>query len=123
MSHALIILGHGSRNPAATTQFHDLVAQLRAHREGPVYPAFMELAEPSLTDVVADAIADGADEVVVQPCFLFDGMHMRRDIPGMLTAFAAQHPGVVFRFGGPLGPDARIADILLERAAEATCLG
>jgi sirohydrochlorin cobaltochelatase len=123
MSTALIILGHGSRNPAATEQFMELVAQLRAQRDEPVLPAFMELAEPSLADAVADAVAGGAVEIVVQPCFLFDGMHIRRDVPEMLAGFAAERPGVMFRFGRPLGADARIAEILLERAGEATCLG
>lgn len=122
MSTALIILGHGSRNAAATEQFHDLVAQLRVRRDDPVLAAFMELAEPSLADAVGAAVAGGADEIVVQPCFLFDGMHIRRDIPEMLAGFAAEHPAVTFRFGRPLGPDARLAEILLERAREATCL-
>ena len=122
MSTALIILGHGSRNPAATEQFHDLVAQLRARGQERVYPAFMELAAPSLADAVGEAVAAGVDEIVVQPCFLFDGNHIRRDIPEMLAGFASGHPAVAFRFGRPLGPDARVADILLERAEEATCL-
>lgn len=121
MRSALIVLGHGSRNPAATEQFHELVAQLRARTDQPVYPAFMELAEPGLADVVAEAVQAGADDIVVQPCFLFDGNHIRRDIPEMLAGFASGYPAVTFRFGRPLGPDARVADILLERAAEATC--
>jgi sirohydrochlorin ferrochelatase len=122
MSKALIVLGHGSRNPAATEQFMELVVQLRERRRGPVLPAFMELAEPTLADAVEEAVAGGADEVVVQPCFLFDGMHIRRDVPEMLAGFGAAHPGVTFRFGRPLGADARIADILAERAEGATCL-
>jgi sirohydrochlorin ferrochelatase len=122
MSIALIVLGHGSRNPAATEQFHDLVAQLRERRDEPVYPAFMELAEPTLADAVAEAVTAGADEIVVQPCFLFDGNHIRRDIPELLAGLAGEHVGVAFRFGRPIGADARVADILLERAGEAACL-
>ncbi len=122
MSSALIILGHGSRNPAAAEQFMGLIDQLSARQSDPVYPAFMELATPSLADAVAEAVDAGACEVTVQPCFLFDGIHIRRDIPEMLAQFAARHPDVTFRYGRPLGPDTRVADILLERAGEATCL-
>jgi sirohydrochlorin ferrochelatase len=122
MSSALIVLGHGSRNPAATAQFMELVEQLRSRRDEPVLPAFMELAEPGLDAAVAEAVAGGATEIVVQPCFLFDGMHIRRDIPGMLSGFAAQHPDVAFRFGRPFGADPRLAEILIERAGEAACL-
>lgn len=122
MSAALIVLGHGSRNPAATGQFLELVALLGVRRDGPVYPAFMELAEPRLADAVAGAVAAGAAEIVVQPCFLFDGNHIRRDIPEILAGLASRNPAVTFRCGRPIGPDARIVDILVERAAEATCL-
>jgi sirohydrochlorin cobaltochelatase len=122
VSTALIVLGHGRRNAAATEQFHQLVEQLRGRRDDPVLPAFMELADPSLADAVSEAVAGGADEIVGQPCFLFDGMHIRRDIPEMLAGFASEHPAVTFRFGRPLGPDARVAEILLERAGEARCL-
>jgi sirohydrochlorin cobaltochelatase len=123
VSSALIILGHGSRNPAATGQFNELVDQVRASRDDLVLPAFMELAEPSLADAVGQAVAAGANAIVVQPCFLFDGMHIRRDIPEMLSGFADGHPDVEFSFGRPIGPDPRVAEILLERAGEAACLG
>ena len=122
MISALIVLGHGSRNPAATQQFHELVAQLRRRRDEPVVAAFMELAEPSLSAAIEEAVIGGAEEIVVQPCFLFDGMHIRRDVPEMLAGLASSHPGISFRFGRPLGADARIADILMERAEEAACL-
>jgi sirohydrochlorin cobaltochelatase len=100
----------------------ELVEQLRSARDEPVLPAFMELAEPGLDAAVTEAVAGGATEIVVQPCFLFDGMHIRRDIPEMLSGFAAQHPTVAFRFGRPFGADPRLVEILLERAGEATCL-
>ncbi len=119
---ALIVLGHGSRNAAATEQFNVVVEELRSRRDDPVYAAFMELAEPSLPDAVAAAVGAGASEVVVQPCFLFDGNHIRRDIPELLAGLAAEYPDVSFRFGKPIGPDVRVADILLERAGEAACL-
>jgi sirohydrochlorin ferrochelatase len=119
MRPALIVLGHGSRNAAATEQFMEVVDQIRARYDGPVLPAFMELAEPSLADAVADAVAGEAAEIVVQPCFLFDGNHIRRDIPGLLAGFAARYPATTLRLGRPLGPDTRVVDMLLERAEEA----
>jgi sirohydrochlorin ferrochelatase len=123
MSTALIVLGHGSRNPAARDQFLALVAQLRAARLEPVYAASMELAPPTLDEAVAEAVAAGATEIVVQPCFLFDGNHIRRDIPAMLAQSLEEHPTVTFRCGRPIGPDRRVVEILLERAEEAPCLG
>ena len=123
MSTALIVLAHGSRNPVASDQFMALVAQLQAQRGESVSAAFMELAAPSLAEAVAEAVVAGANEIVVQPCFLFDGNHIRRDVPEMLAGLQTQHPSVAFRCGRPIGPDRRIVEILLERAAEAPCLG
>jgi sirohydrochlorin cobaltochelatase len=122
MSAALVLLGHGSRNPVATEQFHELVAQLQARRNEPVYAAFMELAEPSLGAAVAAAVDRGATEITVQPCFLFDGNHIRRDVPAMLAGLVAGNAAVTFRFGRPLGADRRVVDILAEHAEEAACL-
>ncbi len=123
MSAALLILGHGSRNPAASQQFMEIVEQIRAQYDDPVYPAFMELAEPSLPDAVAEAVASGATEIIVQPCFLFDGIHIRVDIPEMLAELSLAHPTATFSFGRPLGADPRVVEILLERSEGATCLG
>lgn len=123
MSTALIVLGHGSRNPVAREQFLALVAQLRAARPEPVHAASMELAPPTLDEAVAEAVAAGATEIVVQPCFLFDGNHIRRDIPRMLLRAEAEYPAVTFRCGRPIGADRRVVEILLERAEEAPCLG
>jgi len=119
---ALIILGHGSRNALATQQFQELISQLRLHSQVPVYEAFMELSEPNLDTAFAAAVAAGADELVVQPCFLFAGNHIESDIPTRLVDLATKYPHVSVRYGRPLGPDARLIDILLERAQEATWL-
>ncbi|MBM3147481.1 MAG: CbiX/SirB N-terminal domain-containing protein [Actinobacteria bacterium] len=121
MPRAIVVLGHGSRAETATRQFLQLVDLIRQRTADVVLPAFMELAEPTLEQTVPEAIAKGADEVVVVPCFLFVGRHIERDVPAKLRAFAEEHPAVRFSFGSPLGPDPRLVDILLERIGEAGC--
>jgi sirohydrochlorin ferrochelatase len=116
---ALIVLGHGSRSADATAQFLQVIELLKGQRPGDaVLPAFMELASPTVPDAVAEALRLGATELVVVPCFLFQGNHIKRDIPELLDAVRAEHPGLTVRYARPIGPDPRIADILNDRVHE-----
>ena len=112
---AVIVLGHGSRSEEATRQFHEIVDMLRVQTDAPVLPAFMELAEPSFADAVAEAVRLGVRHVLVLPLFLFVGMHMKHDIPEMIVEAGEANPQLSFELRAPLGADPRIADILLAR--------
>lgn len=115
-STAVVVLGHGSRSPEATEQFVQ-VASLLAPRlpHMTVLPAFMELAEPSLPDAIERAVALGAERIIVLPCFLFLGNHIKHDIPKKLARAEEAHPGVRFEMREPIGTDARIVEALLDR--------
>jgi sirohydrochlorin ferrochelatase len=76
-----------------------------------VVEAFVDVQAPAVADVVADAVRDGGSAVVV-PLLLSTGVHVRSDIGGAVAgrdAVAAE----------PLGPDARLVDVLLERLTDA----
>lgn len=123
-THAVVVLGHGSRSAEATEQFLHVVETMRAQLgETPVSAAFMELAEPSLPAAIAQLVASGATDIAVLPCFLFMGNHMKQDIPEILAEIQPSHPGVRLHFvSTPIGPDPRIAQILIERLEECPCL-
>jgi precorrin-8X/cobalt-precorrin-8 methylmutase len=113
---AVIVLGHGSRSPEATEQFLRVVEMLKPRLPGSVVvPAFMELAEPSLPDAVEQAAASGATQVTVLPCFLFMGNHIKHDIPQKVAEASAPHPDLRFEIRDPIGPDPRVAELLLDR--------
>ncbi|MHB9149350.1 MAG: precorrin-8X methylmutase [Thermoleophilia bacterium] len=113
---AVIVLGHGSRSPEATEQFVRLVATLVPRLpHADVYPAFMELAEPAFSEAVKRAVANGANEIVVLPCFLFMGNHIKHDIPRKIADAVEAHPGVRFEQRDPIGSHPRVAEVLLER--------
>ena len=113
---AVVVLGHGSRSAEAREQFTSIVEGLVQRVPGtPVFEGSMELAEPSFDSAVASAIATGATEIVVVPCFLYAGIHIKSDIPEMLAALEEEHPGVSFTMRDPIGADPRIVEVLLER--------
>src|ERR1700692_2062703 len=92
----ILIVGHGSREPASNLEFEQLVAHLRTNRpEFDVRHAYVELAEPSLADGLV-AIAHCNDRVVVIPCFLFAAGHVKNDIPLALAAARSKFPRVRF---------------------------
>jgi sirohydrochlorin ferrochelatase len=114
---ALLLVDHGSRRAAANALLEQLAELVRARAAGtPVRVAHMELAAPSIDEGFAACVADGADEVVVVPCFLTPGRHATEDVP-RLAAEAAERHGVRFRSADVLGVHPLLAELVLVRAA------
>ena len=103
----LILVGHGSRDPAARTilgGLRDAVAARLPHAS--VLLAWIELDVPLLADVLPPKAAlQRAVPPVVVPLLLSRGTHVTRDLP----------PGAA----PPLGPDPVLTTILLDRISTA----
>lgn len=116
----LVVFAHGSR-VAEANEAVKRVARKAADTGGfKLYSAaFLELADPTLESAVA-ALADaGARRIVVTPYFLMMGMHLTRDLPKILNAIRARHPGLELKATPPLDGHPALADILVQRAGEA----
>ncbi|MEU6842200.1 sirohydrochlorin chelatase [Streptomyces sp. NPDC046716] len=110
---ALVLVAHGSRNPAALATVTELVAGIRALRPGlTVRLGHIELNAPLLGDTLADLPAGPA---VLVPLLLSRGHHVKRDIPA--AAAAADH--LLTRVAAPLGPHPLLVDALHDRLTEA----
>ena len=73
---AIVLIDHGSREPAANAVVESVAAALRARLPGRlVEVAHLELAPPGFAEAVARCVARGARELVVQPFFLAPGRH------------------------------------------------
>jgi len=118
MKRAIIIVDHGSRQPEANRALEHVAELARAQTGGHVYPAHMELAEPSIGQAFDSAVTDGATLIVVVPYFISPGRHSREDIPRMCAAAAARHPGVQWHCSAPVGLDRMMADLVVRRIAE-----
>jgi sirohydrochlorin ferrochelatase len=111
----VILLGHGSQAQAGNEALVD-VARL-VHELGGVkaIPAYLQFCAPSLPDAFEQAVADGADRIVVVPYFLYTGNHVTRDIPEELDRLKAAHPGVEVELTSHLGVHEKLAEIVIER--------
>jgi sirohydrochlorin ferrochelatase len=117
---AVILLDHGSREPEANAQLEALAA-LVAARLGDVRfaTAHLTLAAPTLAEAAVACVRDGAREIVVLPCFLAPGRHVREDLPRLAAELRAAHAGVEVVLAEPLGAHPAVADALAERVREA----
>ncbi len=92
---ALIILGHGSKAPEALEEMRDLAAKLQATMpDATVIPSFLSLSNPSLPEAIDQAAQAGSEEIHVLPLFFFSGKHVLEDIPRLIAAAQAKHPGM-----------------------------
>ncbi len=112
----LLIIAHGSRRAASNDEVRALGERVRTLRDpgiGHVEVAFLELAEPSIPQALAQCVAAGAQEIIVFPYFLAAGTHVVTDIPAALEAFSAQHPQIKLRLTTHFGASSGLPRVIL----------
>ncbi|MGD0677344.1 MAG: CbiX/SirB N-terminal domain-containing protein [Polyangiaceae bacterium] len=113
----VVLLGHGSRDPAANEE-HERVAQAvrTRHPQWRVETAYIELARPLLAEAL-QAAAIGARRVIVAPLLLFAAGHVKNDVPLALAAARGRFPNVSFSAARALGVHPSLVDLAWDRAA------
>jgi sirohydrochlorin cobaltochelatase len=118
---ALLLAGHGTRDPAGVAAFSAFTARLHAGlaRQGiDVAGGFIELSDPPLRDAVTELTGRGHRRVVAVPLVLSAASHSKSDIPAALAREQARHPGLDWSYGRPLGPHPVLLGLLAARIAE-----
>jgi cobalt/nickel transport system ATP-binding protein len=116
---AVVTVSRGSSDPDANADLFK-VARLLADGDTAelVEPAFVSLARPSVADALERCRRLGAQRLAVVPYFLFPGILVDR-ICDQAAAWAAAHRDLEVRTGAELGPDPRLAELVLARYREA----
>lgn len=113
---AVLLVGHGSRLPEANDSLGKLVSLVAGKRPGTkVTYAFMQFASPSLPAALQELACAGMQQVTVVPIFLYAGVHIREDLPQILSEAAEKFPDLRVILAPVLGIDERMADIVWER--------
>ncbi len=113
---ALLIVGHGSRNPRGVREFHDLVGLVR--RKNPsltVEGGFIELSRPPISECVDRLAEGGALNVAAVPLMLLAAGHAKDDIPATLVREKMGHPNMSFGYGRALGIRPELLQLMEER--------
>jgi len=123
MKEGILLLGHGSRREEANQVIRDICELVKErYGEGLYEVGYLSFGEPTLAEAVENLIAAGAKKIIVVPVFLVTGNHIKRDIPSRLLLQKTSHPDIQFVLAGHLGADPRIADIIMDRAKNASKL-
>ncbi|MFN2505712.1 MAG: sirohydrochlorin chelatase [Acidimicrobiales bacterium] len=118
-STAVVLVGRGSSDPDANGDLYKVARLLWDGRGfGAVEPAFVSLAAPGVGATLDRCRQLGFAHIAVVPYFLFTGVLVDR-IRAEAAEWAASHPDVTVRVGPHLGPDPRVARLVLERYEEA----
>lgn len=101
--HALILFAHGARAASWAVPFEHLREIVAAGHSGPVRLAYLELMQPDLPTVIDQLVASGVARIDLFPIFLAVGSHLREDLPVLVAAAHAAHPGLAIRVHPALG--------------------
>lgn len=114
----VIVVDHGSKRAAANEQLVALVQEFKeASGRRIVEAAHMELEEPTIQQAFDACVAQGATTVIVHPFFLSPGRHATEDVPALVEAAAAAHPGVDFVLTPLLGQSPKMTDLIEDSVA------
>ena len=111
----LLLIAHGSRREQSNAEIavvaESLAKRVQAQFEATRH-AFLELAEPAISDVIDQMINDGAREIVILPYFLSAGRHVYEDIPAIIEDKKNQYAQVKFLVVPYLGEAPDIIEVL-----------
>ena len=117
--HAIVLFGHGSRDPLWRQPIEAVAARVAAHAPHvPVRCAYLELCAPDLATAVHELVQAGATSVQVLPMFLGVGRHAREDLPQLLDALRARHPNLRLDVMPAVGEHPRMVALMAELALQ-----
>ena len=100
---AVLLCGHGSRDPEAVSEFELAAEALRPRlAEFDFATGYLEFARPTIRDGLALLAARGARRILAIPGMLFAASHVKNDLPWEMNSFIADNPGIDVRLGRDL---------------------
>ena len=117
MKRGLLLFAHGAHDPRWAEPFEAVAARARLHEPTWVVQlAFLELMAPTLSEAGHALAAAGCERVDVVPLFLGAGGHVRKDLPRLLDAQRATHPGVHWQLQRAVGEQHGVIDAMAAAA-------
>jgi len=121
---AVLLCGHGSRDPEAVGEFEEAASALRARVAGmetgsDFATGYLEFARPTIGEGLAALTARGARRILAIPGMLFAASHVKNDLPWEMNSFIADNPGIDVRLGRDLGIEPKLLEAAAARIAAA----
>jgi len=116
---AIIVLGHGSKAPQALETLKTYGEMVKSKTRCEIVEiASLQFNKPDLSEALGSVIMAGASKIVIVPFFLYNGIHMQKDIPEVISAEKEKNPEVEIILANHLGADHRLVDIVVDRIEE-----
>jgi sirohydrochlorin cobaltochelatase len=117
---AVLLCGHGSRDPQAIEEFEIAAAALRRRLAPQDFATgYLEFARPTIQQGLADLMSRGARRILAVPGMLFAASHVKNDLPWEMNSFMAGNPGIEVRLGRDLAIDPKLLAAAADRIAAA----
>ena len=111
----VLVISHGSRLPETIKEIKVLCAAIKKQsRLAIVEYAFLELAPPDIAEGITICVRKGASKVIILLNFLNAGLHVNKDIPGIVHQSRRQHPKVKIVISGPIGQHKGIPKLFVD---------
>ena len=118
VNSGIVIFAHGSSVRSANEAVRTVAQAAAGAGSFPeVEVAFLE-AQPTLDEAVARLADRGVRHILVVPYFLTLGIHLQRDLPGMVDRLAQVHQNVEIRCTPPLDGHPALIQILVDRVRD-----
>jgi sirohydrochlorin ferrochelatase len=114
-SSVVLLIAHGSRNPATAAEHVELCATVAARTGADVRPAFLEIDRPAIAEAIDGAADEGAERIRLLPYFLHPGNHVLRDLPELVAHARERHPEVVVELDEHVGADPELVSLVARR--------
>jgi sirohydrochlorin ferrochelatase len=120
MKTAILLMAHGSRIAEANDAALEIAAQVKQMTGYDIVEvSFREQHLPNIQAGIDACVAQGAQRVLLMPYFLFVGAHVQEDLPAEMAEAKRRYPQVEFAMGKHLGAHRKLAEVVVERVAEA----
>src|SRR5438552_174120 len=116
---AVLLCGHGSRDPEAIAEFELAASALRSRLQHDFATGYLEFARPTIQEALGQLVARGARHILAVPGMLFAASHVKNDLPWEMNSFMAENPGIEVRLGRDLAIDPKLLTAAAERIAAA----
>jgi sirohydrochlorin cobaltochelatase len=101
---ALLLIAHGTRNPAGATEMEHVVGHLRQRLTGPVGAAWLEdFAEPDARTAAGELVTAGATDLVTLPFLVLGAGHAKTDVPAAVRHVSDSFPQLTITHARVLG--------------------
>lgn len=120
MKTVVVLLGHGSIREQANIEVRAMWEMMKEQLPDlDIRGCFVEVAHPTLEQVITQLADEGSKRIVIVPMFLTRGNHLSNGIPRILNTMRERYTDIQIDLTQHLGVDPLLAEIIKNRLREA----